>query len=180
MIENTGNEPLSNARFQTHIEAFSEDQKAATKALNDTVAAINILTDKTGKIMQHIQDRKPVAPVENNKLATDVIRKEIAEIKLLIKSRPKKVFNWPQINLFPEENPKLFYKAMIILLAVTLSLNHLYRFGVRWSDNKRVVEMHKVENRRIHEAWYNFYINSNKSIKRKMDEAYNDVQMDKK
>jgi hypothetical protein len=122
MIENKVIEPLSNAHFQMHIEAFSEDQKAATQVLNDAVKAINMLTDKVDKTMQYIQAQKPVTPAENLKPDIDIIRKEMKEIRHMIYSQPKKIFNWPKVNFYPEHNPKLFYKALVILLTVIFGL----------------------------------------------------------
>src|SRR5688572_13801768 len=97
----------------------------------------------------------------------------------------KQISNWTisstrqgkfQILLFPERDARLFYKIVfgrwLVLLAIMLLINNVYKWGVHWSENQKEIKLQQLEMDRIKKAWNYLYFKRGKGIRKLMDSAY--------
>jgi hypothetical protein len=60
-----------------------------------------------------------------------------------------------------EQDRKLFYKVVfgrwLILLAIMLFITNLYKWGVHWSDNQKMIQLEQIGNDRMLRAWGYLY-----------------------
>ena len=137
---------------------------------------VNGLSGKFKELEQKIEKQKAVNVSADTKPIQDIVRKGIIDISLTVAAQPKSIVKKFQILLFPEQDRKLFYKVVfgrwLILLAIMLLITNLYKWGVHWSDNQKMIQVEQIGNDRILRAWGYLYDWEGKAGKRLMDSAY--------
>jgi hypothetical protein len=170
-LNNTEKETL-----QLVLEEHTQEQANNTKAVNDLVAAVNLLTGKVKGFDEKMDKPKPIIVSADTRPIQEIMKKGLTDIKLTVGSKPQPVVKKFQLLLFPEQDAKLFYKIVFgrwfLFLILMLLIINLYNFSVHWSDNQKEVQRKELENDRINRAWYYLYEQEGKAGKRLMDSAY--------
>jgi hypothetical protein len=162
--------------LQLVLEEYTQEQAGNTKAVNDLVAAVNLLTGKVKELDEKMDKPKPIIVSADTRPIQEIMKKGIIDMKLTVGTKPQPVVKKFQILLFPEQDAKLFYKIVFgrwfLFLVLMLLIINLYNFSVHWSDNQKEVQREQLENDRINRAWYYLYDQEGKAGKRLMDSAY--------
>lgn len=162
--------------LQLVLEEHTQEQANNTKAVNDLVAAVNILTGKVKELDEKLDKPKPIIVSADTRPIQEIMKKGITDMKLTVGTKLQPVVKKFQILLFPEQDAKLFYKIVFgrwfLFLVLMLLIVNLYNFSVHWSDNQKEVKREELENDRIKKAWYYLYERENGNGKRFMDSAY--------
>ncbi len=170
-LNNTEKETL-----QLVLEEHTQEQANNTKAVNDLVAAVNLLTGKVKELDEKMDKPKPIIVSADTRPIQEIMKKGLTDIKLTVGSKPQPVVKKFQLLLFPDQDAKLFYKIVFgrwfLFLVLMLLIINLYNFSVHWSDNQKEVQREQLENDRIKKAWYYHYDQEGKAGKRLMDSAY--------
>ena len=170
-LNNTEKETL-----QLVLEEHTQEQANNTKAVNDLVAAVNLLTGKVKGFDEKMDKPKPIIVSADTRPIQEIMKKGLTDIKLTVGSKPQPVVKKFQLLLFPEQDAKLFYKIVFgrwfLFLVLMLLIINLYNFSVHWSDNQKEVQREELQNHRIKKAWYYLYDQEGKAGKRLMDSAY--------
>ena len=162
--------------LQLVLEEYAQERAGNTKAVNDLITVVNGLTGKIKEFEEKIEKPKTVNVSADTKPIQDIVRKGIIDISLTVAAQPKSIVKKFQILPFPEQDRKLFYKVIfgrwLILLAIMLLITNLYKWGVHWSDNQKMIQVEQIGNDRILRAWGYLYDWEGKAGKRLMDSAY--------
>jgi hypothetical protein len=166
--------------LQLVLEEHTQEQAGNTKAVNDLVAAVNILTGKVKELDEKMDKPKPIIVSADTRPIQEIMKKGLTDIKLTVGSKPQPVVKKFQILLFPEQDAKLFYKIVFgrwfLFLVLMLLIINLYNFSVHWSDNQKEIQREQRQNDRILKAWGYLYDMEGKAGKRLMDSAYSKAQ----
>jgi hypothetical protein len=170
-LNNTEKETL-----QLVLEEHTQEQANNTKAVNDLVAAVNLLTGKVKGFDEKMDKPKPIIVSADTRPIQEIMKKGITDMKLTVGTKPQPVVKKFQILLFPEQDAKLFYKIVFgrwfLFLVLMLLIINLYNFSVHWSDNQKEVQREQLENDRTIKAWKYLYQQEGKAGRRLMDSAY--------
>jgi hypothetical protein len=162
--------------FLLVVGELAQEQVNNTKTVNDMVTAVNVLTGKIDELNEKVDKPKPVIVSADTRAAQEIMNKGVADMKIIVGTKPQPVVKKFQIQLFPERDAKLFYKIVFgrwfLFLVLMLLITDLYNFSIHWSDNQKEVHQEELENDRIKKAWYYLYEQEGKARKRLMDSAY--------
>ena len=162
--------------LQLVLEEHTQEQANNTKAVNDLVAVVNILTGKVKELDEKLDKPKQVTVSTDTRPIQEIMKKGVADMKIIVGTKPQPVVKKFQILLFPEQDAKLFYKIVFgrwfLFLVLMLLIINLYNFSVHWSDNQKGIQREQLENDRIKKAWYYLYEREGKAGKRLMDSVY--------
>lgn len=162
--------------LQLVLEEYVQEQAGNTKAVNDLVAAVNILSNKFKELDEKLDQPKQINVSADTRPIQEIIRKGVTDMKLTVGTKPQPVIKKFQILLFPEQDAKLFYKIVFgrwfLFLVIMLFIINLSKWGVHWSDNQKEIQQRQLEDDRIKRAWYYLYEQEGKAGKRLMDSAY--------
>jgi len=162
--------------LQLVLEEHTQEQANNTKAVNDLVTAVNLLTGKVKGFDEKMDKPKPIIVSADTRPIQEIMKKGLTDIKLTVGTKPQPVVKKFQILLFPEQDAKLFYKIVFgrwfLFLVLMLLIINLYNFSVHWSDNQKEIKREELENNRINRAWYYLYEQEGEAGKRLMDSAY--------
>jgi hypothetical protein len=162
--------------FLLVVEELAQEQAKNNKTVSDLTAAVNVLTGKVDEVKEKVDKPKPVIVSADTRPMQEIVRKGVAEMKIMVGTKPQSIVKKFQILLFPEQDAKLFYKIVFgrwfLFLVLMLLIVNLYNFSVHWSDNQKEVQRSQLENERINRAWYYLYDQAGKAGKRQMDSAY--------
>ena len=162
--------------FLLVVGELAQEQVNNTKTVNDLVTAVNVLTGKIDELNAKVDKPKPVIVSADTRPAQEIMNKGVADMKIIVGTKPQPVVKKFQILLFPERDAKLFYKIVFgrwfLFLVLMLLIQNLYNFSIHWSDNQKEVQREELENDRIKKAWYYLYDREGKVRKRLMDSAY--------
>jgi hypothetical protein len=171
-------EKLNNTEKDTLLlvlEEHTQEQVGNTKAVNDLITAVNGLSGKFKEFEQKIERSKAVNVSADTRPIQDIVRKGIIDISLTVAAQPKSIVKKVQILLFPEQDAKLFYKIVfsrwLLLLTIMFFITNLYKWGVHWSDNQKMIQQEQIGNDRFRNAWGYVYDAEGKAGKRLMDSA---------
>ncbi|HET6254711.1 MAG TPA: hypothetical protein VFE32_11585 [Puia sp.] len=162
--------------IQLVLEEHTQEQVNNTKAVNDLISAVNILTGRVNDFDAKLDKPKPTIVSADTRPVQEIVKKGVTDIKFIVGTKPVPVVKKFQILLFPEQDAKLFYKIVFgrwfLFLVLMLLMTDLYKFSVHWSDNQKEVQREELENDRINKAWYYQYTREGKTGRRLMDSAY--------
>jgi hypothetical protein len=162
--------------FLLVVGELAQEQVNNTKTVNDLIAAVNVLTGKVDEVNKKVDKPKPVIVSADTRPMQEIVQKGVADMKIMVGTKPQSIVRKFQILLFPEQDAKLFYKIVFgrwfLFLVLMLLIDNLYNFSVHWSDNQKEIQREQLENDHIKKAWYYFYEQEGKSGKRLMDSAY--------
>jgi hypothetical protein len=162
--------------LQLVLEEHTQEQANNTKAVNDLVAAVNLLTGKVKGFDEKMDKPKPIIVSADTRPIQEIMKKGLTDMKLTVGTKPQPVVKKFQILLFPEQDAKLFYKIVFgrwfLFLVLMLLIINLYNFSVHWSDNQKEVQREELGNDRTKKAWNYLYQQEGKAGKRLMDSAY--------
>jgi hypothetical protein len=162
--------------LQLVLEEHTQEQANNTKAVNDLVTAVNVLTGKVKELDEKLDKPKQIIVSADTRPIQEIMKKGVVDMKTIVGTKPQPVVKKLQILLFPEQDAKLFYKIVFgrwfLFLVLMLLIINLYNFSVHWSDNQKEVQQLQLENDRIRKAWGYLYDQEGKSGKRLMDSAY--------
>jgi hypothetical protein len=162
--------------FLLVVGELAQEQVNNTKTVNDMVTAVNVLTGKIDELSEKVDKPKPVIVSADTRPAQEIMNKGVADMKIIVGTKPQPVVKKFQILLFPEHDAKLFYKIVFgrwfLFLVLMLLIVNLYKFSIHWSDNQKEVQREQLQNDRIKRAWYYLYEEEGKARKRLMDSAY--------
>jgi hypothetical protein len=162
--------------FLLVVGELAQEQVNNTKTVNDLVTAVNVLTGKVDELNEKVDKPKPVIVSADTRPAQEIMNKGVADMKIIIGTKPQPVVKKFQILLFPERDAKLFYKIVFgrwfLFLVLMLLIQNLYNFSVHWSDIQKEVQHGQLENDHIKKAWHYLYGQEGKAVKRLMDSAY--------
>jgi hypothetical protein len=164
-----------NENFEFLINELSESQKLQSKTINDLVTSVNSLREKINKIEEYLINRKEAAPTIDTNPLQEIVKKAMAEIKMMLLALPKNTSKKIQILLFPEQDAKLFYKIVFgrwfMWLAIMLFLTLAYKWMIHREDNNKQMIIEAWKNEKIIKAWDYLYSQKNKNLHRLMDTA---------
>ena len=162
--------------FLLVVGELAQEQVNNTKTVNDMVTAVNVLTGKIDELSKKVDKPKPVIVAADTQPAQEIMSKGVADMKIIVGTKPQPVVKKFQILLFPERDAKLFYKIVFgrwfLSLVLMLLIVNLYKFSIHWSDNQSEIQREELKNDRINKAWYYLYNQQGKAVKRLMDSAY--------
>jgi hypothetical protein len=162
--------------LQLVLEEHTQEQVSNTKAINDLITAVNGLSGKFREFEEKMDKPKAVIVSADTRPIQEIMKKGMADMKIMVGTKPQSTVKKFQILLFPEQDAKLFYKIVFgrwfLFLVLMLLIDNLYNFSVHWSDNQKEIKREQLENDHIKKAWYYFYEQEGKSGKRLMDSAY--------
>jgi hypothetical protein len=162
--------------LQLVLEEISQEQANNTKATNDLISTVNILTGKFKGLEEKLDKPKPVIATSDTRPIQEIVTKGVADMKIITGTKPVPVVKKFQILLFPEQDAKLFYKIVFgrwfLFLVLMLLITDGYKLAVHWSDNQKEIQQEQLENDRIRKAWDYLYEQEGKAGKRLMDSAY--------
>jgi hypothetical protein len=162
--------------LQLVLEEHTQEQANNTKAVNDLVTAVNILTGKVKELDEKLDKPKQITVSTDTRPIQEIMQKGVADVKIIVGTKPQSVVKKFQILLFPEQDAKLFYKIVFgrwfLFLVLMLLITNLYNLSIHWSDNQKEVQQIQLENDQIKKAWYYLYEQEGKAGKRLMDSAY--------
>ena len=172
-------EKLNSAERETFLlvlEEHTQEQANNTKAVNDLIAVVNVLTGKVEELGKKVDEPKPVIVSADTRPIQEIMKNGVADMKIIVGTKPQPVVKKFQILLFPERDAKLFYKIVFgrwfLFLVLMLLIVNLYKFSIHWSDNQREIQREGLENDRINKAWYYLYDHEGKARRKVMDSAY--------
>jgi hypothetical protein len=123
------------------VGELAQEQVNNTKTVNDMVTAVNVLTGKIDELSEKVDKPKPVIVSADTRPAQEIMKKGVADMKIIVGTKPQPVVKKFQIQLFPERDAKLFYKIVFgrwfLFLVLMLLIQNLYNFSVHWSDNQK-------------------------------------------
>jgi len=162
--------------LQLVLEEHTQEQANNTKAVNDLVAAVNLLTGKVKGFDEKMDKPKPIIVSADTRPIQEIMKKGLTDMKLTVGTKPQPVVKKFQILLFPEQDAKLFYKIVFgrwfLFLVLMLLIINLYNFSVHWSDSQKEVQRQELESDRIKKAWFYLYGHARKIEQRYMDSVY--------
>lgn len=162
--------------LQLVLEEHTQEQANNTKAVNDLVAAVNILTGKVKELDEKLDKPKAIIVSADTRPIQEIMKKGITDMKLTVGTKPQPVVKKFQILLFPEQDAKLFYKIVFgrwfFFLVLMLLITSLYDFSIHWSDNEKEIKQMQLQNDRTRKAWGYLYEMEGKAGKSLMDSAY--------
>ena len=162
--------------FLLVVGELAQEQVNNTKTVNDMVTAVNVLTGKIDELSEKVDKPKPVIVSADTRPAQEIMKKGVADMKIVVGTKPQPIVKKFQIQLFPERDAKLFYKIVFgrwfLFLVLMLLIINLYNFSVHWSDNQKEVQREQLENDRTIKAWKYLYQQEGKAGRRLMDSAY--------
>jgi len=162
--------------FLLVVGELAQEQVNNTKTVNDLVTAVNVLTGKIDELNAKVDKPKPVIVSADTRPAQEIMNKGVADMKIIVGTKPQPEVKKFQIQLFPERDAKLFYKIVFgrwfLFLVLMLLITDLYNFSIHWSDNQKEVQQEELENDRIKKAWYYLYEHYGRAEKKLMDSAY--------
>ena len=162
--------------FLLVVGELAQEQVNNTKTVNDMVTAVNVLTGKIDELSKKVDKPKPVIVAADTRPAQEIMNKGVADMKIIVGTKPQPVVKKFQILLFPERDAKLFYKIVFgrwfLFLVLMLLIQNVYNFSVHWSDSRKEVQLEQLGNDRINRAWYHLYEQEGKAVRRLMDSAY--------
>jgi hypothetical protein len=159
------------------LEEFINEQKFQINSINDLTVAITSYMDKLDKIEREINNLKPISGPTSTQPILDVIKTGITDIKRIATAQEQKpIIRKFQLLLFPEQDAKMFYKIVFgrwfLWLTVMLFLTNLYKFGTHVSDNEKEIKLQQLETDRVKKAWFRLYSLKNRTLRKLMDTAY--------
>jgi hypothetical protein len=162
--------------FLLVVGELAQEQANNTKTVNDLIAAVNVLTGKVDEVKEKVDKPKPVIASADTRPIQEIIKKGVADMKIMVDSKPQPVVKKFQILLFPERDAKLYYKIVFgrwfLFVVLMLLIDNLYNFSVHWSDNQKEVQLEELKNDRTSKAWDYLYGHVDKAGKKFMDSAY--------
>jgi len=162
--------------FLLVVGDLAQEQVNNTKTVNDMVTAVNVLTGKIDELNEKVDKPKPVIVAADTRPAQEIMNKGVADMKIIVGTKPQPVVKKFQVLLFPERDAKLFYKIVFgrwfLFLVLMLLIQNLYNFSIHWSDNQKDVQREELENDRISKAWDYIYGHVGKAERKAMDSAY--------
>ena len=165
--------------IQLVLEEHTQEQVNNTKAVNDLVAAVNILTGRVNDLDAKLDKPKPTIVSADTRPVQEIVKKGVTDMKFIVGTKPVPVVKKFQLLLFPEQDAKLFYKIVFgrwfLFLVLMLLITDLFNLSVRWSDNQKEIQREELENDRIKKAWYYLYEHGGKAGKRLMDSTYSHI-----
>jgi hypothetical protein len=173
-LENTERETL-----QIVLEEISNEQARNTKAVNDLVTAVNSLSGRFKELDDKLDKPKQISVSSDTLPIQEIMKKGVADMKIIVSTKPQPVVKKFQILLFPERDAKLFYKIVfgrwMLYLVLIFLINFCYDFAVHYNDSQINTEKEQLENDRIRKAWQHLYENEGKAGKRLMDTTLNQI-----
>ena len=173
-------EKMNNAETETLqlvLEEHTQEQVNNTKAVNDLITAVNVLSDKFRELDEKLDKPKQINVSADTRPIQEILRKGVTDIKLTVGTKPQPVVKKIQILLFPEQDAKLFYRIVFgrwfLFMVLMLLIVNLYKFSVHWSDNQKEVQQEQLKKDHLAKAWTYLYNHSGKAERRLMDSAYN-------
>jgi hypothetical protein len=161
---NEDKEPLNTGKFKITMEAFSEDQQATTNA-------VSALSEEFQNLKKALNDRNKLEHSNTEKEALKRLEAKITSIDLAV-SAPKKP-NRFVVQLFPEQDRKLFYKIVfgrwLLYLLLGLTIKCMCQWGLDWNEKQAIAKIETSKNERINKAWQQMYDNTDRKTKRMMD-----------
>lgn len=158
------------------LKEMLQVQQDANRISDDQVTAINQLTVTVNSFNERLQNLKIISPPIGTKPLEEIIKKGIADLQMTAASQPKNITRKFQIQLFPEQDAKLFYKIVFgrwfMWLAVMLFIMNFYKWSIHWSDNQKEIKEQQLQTDRIKKAWDYFYFQEGKVVRRLMGSAY--------
>jgi hypothetical protein len=159
------------------LEELTNEQKSQTKSINELVIAVNSLSGDITNFKEEIRKPNPTFVSTDKQSIQEMVRKEITDIKLIIATQVQKpILKKYQLQLFPEQDAKIFYKIVFgrwfLWLIIMLFLTNSYKFAIHMSDNQREIKLKILENDRFVKSWNKMYLKSSNRIKKIMDSAY--------
>jgi outer membrane murein-binding lipoprotein Lpp len=169
--------------FLLVVGELAQEQVNNTKTVNDLVTAVNALTGKIDELNEKVDRPKPVIVAADTRPVQEIMNKGVADMKIIVGTKPQPVIKKFQILLFPERDAKLFYKIVFgrwfLFLVLMLLIANLYNFSIHWSDNQKEVQREELKNDRTSKAWDYLYGHVGKAVKKEMDSAYSRAAQDK-
>ena len=164
-----------NENFEFLINELSESQKLQSKTTTDLVNSVNILTAKFNKIEEYLANREKTTPTIDTNPFKEMLKKAMAEIKMMLPALPKSTPKKIQILLFPEQDAKLFYKIIFgrwfLMILIALFLQLAYQVITQAQRINMQIEMEEKKSEPIIKAWEYLYNQSNNKFRRVMDTA---------
>lgn len=168
---NSGN--IEKESIELVLEEFAEDQKLYHKTVTDLVTAVNGLTDRVKQMEVKLENPPGITVSADTRPIQEIVKKGLIDARLMVAGQPKNIVRKFQILLFPEQDAKLFYKAVLgrwlLFLVIMFFLTNLYKFSVHWIDSKKDTKLRQLENDRITKAWNALYDQQGKQNKKLMD-----------
>lgn len=163
--------------IQLVLEEHTQEQAKNTKSVRDLVSAVNVLAGKIREMGEKLDKPKEICVSADTGAIEEIMKKGLADMKVIVGTKPLPVIKKYQFLLFPERDAKLFYRVVFgrwfLFLVIMLLLTNLYKFSIHWSDNQMEIRRQHLENDRFKNAWYYLYDQMGKTGKRSMDSAYN-------
>jgi len=173
------NNLFENEVLKMLLEEFTGEQQTNNKTLDDLVKSVNQLTGKVSQMEEKLAKPEPVQVTINIEAVQKIVKEGITTMKLLSAAKPRPLVRKFRVLLFPERDARLFYKIVFgrwfLMLVILFGLSCLYRFGIHWNDNRRIVRIEQLENDRIRKSWDYLYFQKGKDIRSLMDKAYSHV-----
>lgn len=161
---NEDKELLDEGTFKAVMEIFSEDQNATTDA-------VAVLSARLEELKKALVDRNKPALRDTQKETLQRLEAKISSVEQaisLIKSPQRFV-----VQLFPEQDRKLFYKIVfgrwLLYLLIMVAIHRTYLWAIDWNEKQPVVKIQTLKNERIYRAWQQVYDNADRKTKRMMD-----------
>lgn len=170
-VNNTETETL-----QLVLEEHTQEQAKNTKSVNDLVAAVNVLSNKFRELDEKLDKPKQISVSTDTRPIQEIMKKGVADVKIIVGTKPQPIVRKFQILLFPEQDAKLFYKIVFgrwfLFLVLMLLILNLYKFSVHWSDNQKQVQQEQLENDQTKKAWRRLYFEQGRVGRRTMDSIF--------
>jgi hypothetical protein len=161
------NLPVSSNKLRDVMEKVDEEIEATKKEITS-------ISDRIGKVEKDNDERKKLPELDIEQ-SLKTIQDSIRQISFDIKTQLEKAGRIIKIQLFPEQDRKLFYKIVFgrwfIILAVMLAIRCLYLWGINRNDNQRIVTLKLIEAQKMNKAWDYMYHHADRKTRRMMDSA---------
>ncbi|WP_433834193.1 hypothetical protein [Flavobacterium anhuiense] len=173
---NTDKRQIEQDALQLVMEEFSQEQKLNNQQITALISEVKNVGDKIDLLKKECEGEKKLSQPFDISTVEVILQKGILDMKYMIGRQPKSIVRKFQVLLFPEQDAKLFYKIVfgrwILYLTVMLAITNLYKWGINYSNNRKEVELRKIQDETVRGAWVYMYNNSGKEIKQQMDKAY--------
>jgi hypothetical protein len=97
--------------FLLVVEELAQEQAKNNKTVSDLTAAVNVLTGKVDEVKEKVDKPKPVIVSADTRPIQEIVQKGLADMKIMVGTKPHSIVKKFQILLFPEQDAKLFIRS---------------------------------------------------------------------
>ncbi|MCW3081704.1 hypothetical protein [Segetibacter sp.] len=162
--------------MHTVLTEVLEELKELKQQHSKLMAVVADLNNKVDDFELKLSNIQVSAPTTDLKPITSTVNEGILRLEGIIQAQPKSITRQYRLLLFPEHYASEYYRIvfgkLLFWMMVFLTATYLFSLGKQLINSNTAVRYKEAESIQYKKAWNYLYINSKKTIRVKMDNAW--------